>query len=102
MIDKGRLSVEQRIKAVPFFTETRSVVVRQRWFCANFQMRRAPSFKTIHKFYKHFINDGLVLERKCRWPLSVLSPGNIDAVTLALQRSRNKSKRKAAAQLGIP
>jgi hypothetical protein len=64
MADKGRLSVEQCIKTV-FFTETRSVVVTRRRFGVNFQMLCAPSFKTIHKFYSQFNNDGLVLERKC-------------------------------------
>jgi hypothetical protein len=36
MVDKGKLYVEQCIKTI-FFTETRSVVVTQRRFCAHFQ-----------------------------------------------------------------
>jgi hypothetical protein len=38
MADKGRLSVEQRIKTELFFTETRSVVVTQRRFHAHFRL----------------------------------------------------------------
>jgi hypothetical protein len=63
MADKGRLSVEQCIKTVLFFTETRSVVVTQRRFRANFQTRWAPSFKTTHKLYNQFNNDGSALEK---------------------------------------
>jgi hypothetical protein len=97
MADKGTLSVEQRIKALLFFTETRSVVVTQRWICADFQTGWAPSFKGINKFYNQFNNDGSVLERKRHWPSSVRSPENTDAVGVALQRSPDKPTRKAAA-----
>jgi hypothetical protein len=49
MADKGKLSLEQRIKTVFFFTETRSVVVTQRWFMPIFKREgRLPS--------KQFIN----------------------------------------------
>jgi hypothetical protein len=94
MADKGKLSVEQRIKTVLFFTETRSVVVTQRQFRAHFQSRCAPSFKIIHKLFNQFNNER-------RRPSSVRSPENIDAVRVALQRGPSKSTRKAAAQLGI-
>ncbi|PNF43036.1 hypothetical protein B7P43_G07223 [Cryptotermes secundus] len=60
MTDKGRLSVEQRIKPVLFFTETMSAVITQRR-CANFQTRWAPSFKIIHELYNQFNNDASVL-----------------------------------------
>jgi hypothetical protein len=101
MADKGRLSVEQRIKTVLFFTEIRSVVVTQTWFHSHFHTRWAPSFKTIHKLYNQFNNGGSVQEKKCHQPSSVHSLENIDAVRVALQRSTSKSTRKAAAQLGI-
>jgi hypothetical protein len=80
MVDKGRLSVEQRIKTVLSFTEARSVVVTQRRFRAHFQTQWAPSFKTIHKLYNQFNDDGSVLERKRRWSSSVRSPENTDTV----------------------
>jgi hypothetical protein len=72
MADKGRLSVEQRIKRV-LFTETRSVVVTLRRFRAHFQTRWAPSFKTINKLYNQFDNDDSVLERKRRRTSAVRS-----------------------------
>jgi hypothetical protein len=72
-----RKTVEQRIKAVLFFTETRSVVVTQRWFHAHFQTRWAPSFKTIHKLYNQFNNNGSVLEMERLRPSSMRSPENV-------------------------
>jgi hypothetical protein len=91
MADKGRLSVNQCIKTLFFFIDTRIVVETQRQFCAHFQMRWTPSFKTIHKRYNQFNNDGLALERKHRQPSSVRSPENTDIVRVALQRSPSKS-----------
>jgi hypothetical protein len=99
MAAEGRLSVEQHIKAMLFFTETSSVVVTQRWFHAHFQTRWAPSLKTIHKLYNQFNNDGSVVERKCCRLSSVRSLDNIDTVRVVLQRSYSKSTRKAAAQM---
>jgi hypothetical protein len=90
MADKGRLSVEQCIKTVLFFTEARSAVVTQKRFHAHFQKQCATSFKTIHKLYNHFNNDGSVLERKRCRPSSVHSLEKIDAVRVALQISPSK------------
>jgi hypothetical protein len=100
MADKGRLSIEQHMKIVLFFTETRSVVVTQRWFHAHFQMQWAPSFRIIHKLYNQLNSGGSVLEKKCHRPSSARSLENV-TVTVALQRSPSKSTRKAAAQIGI-
>jgi hypothetical protein len=101
MADKGKLSIEQHIKTASFYTETRSVVVTQRWFHAHFQVQWVPSFKMIHKLYNQLNNDGSLLERKLFQPSSVHSPENTDAVEVVLQRSPSKSTRKAAAQLMI-
>jgi hypothetical protein len=51
----GSLSVEQCIKTVLFFTETRSVAVTKRRLRAHFQTRWVPSFKTIHNFITSLI-----------------------------------------------
>jgi hypothetical protein len=75
MADKGRLSVEQCIKTVLFFTEIRSVVATQWQFRTHFQMWWVPSFKTIHKYYNKFNNDGSVLARKRHRPSFVRSQG---------------------------
>jgi hypothetical protein len=85
-----------------FSTEKRIVVVTHRRFRAHFQTLWAPSFKTIHKLYNQFNNDRSLLERKHRWPSSVHSLVDIDAIRVALQRSPGKSTRKAAAQLRTP
>jgi hypothetical protein len=84
MADKRRLYLEQCIKTVLFCIETRSVVVTQRQFDARFQTRWAPSFRTIHKLYNRFNNDGSVLERKHLRPSSVHSWENIDAFRVLL------------------
>jgi hypothetical protein len=68
MTDKGRPSVEQRIKTVLFFTETRSVAVTQGRCRAHFQTQWAPSFTMIHKLYHQFNNNGSVLVWKRRQP----------------------------------
>jgi hypothetical protein len=73
-----RKIVGQRIKTVFFFTETRSVVFTQRWFHAHFQIWWAASFKTMHKLYNQFNNNGSVLERKCHQPSFVCSLENFD------------------------
>jgi hypothetical protein len=76
-------------------------MVERRYFRAHFQMRWAPSFKIIQKFYNEFNNDCSVLERNRRRPSSVRSPENSDAVGVEMRRSPSNSTRKAAAQLGI-
>ena len=42
MADSGRLTVDQKVKVVLFYAETKSVVVTQRYFCAHFGTRWAP------------------------------------------------------------
>jgi hypothetical protein len=56
-----------------------------------FKCKWAPSFKTIHKLYNQFNSDGSVLERKRRWPASVRSPENVNAVRVTLQRRSSKT-----------
>jgi hypothetical protein len=84
---------------VLFSAETRNVVVTER----RFQLANAMGvfIKKNHKHYDQFNDDGSVLERKhCRLS-SMHSLENIDTVRVALQRSRSKSTRMAAAQLWI-
>jgi hypothetical protein len=99
MADKGRLSVEQRIKTVLFFTETRSFVATERWFCAQFQMQFHS--KQFINFTTSLIMMAECWERKCHQPSTVHSLENTVAVRVMLQRSPSKSTRKAAAQLTI-
>ena len=48
MADNGRLTVDQKVKAVLFYAETKSVVATQRRFRAHFGTRWAPCRQTIY------------------------------------------------------
>ena len=47
MVDNGRLTVDQKVKVVLFYAETKSVVATQRRFRAHFGTRWAPCKQTI-------------------------------------------------------
>ena len=49
MADNGRLTVEQKVKVVLFYAETKSVVATQRRFLAHFSTRWAPCKQTIYR-----------------------------------------------------
>ena len=49
MADNGRLSVDQKVKVVLFYAETRSVVATQRRFRAHFGTMWAPCKQTIYR-----------------------------------------------------
>ena len=47
MADNGRLTVDQKVKVVLFYAETKSVVAGQRRFRAHFGIRWAPCKQTM-------------------------------------------------------
>ena len=49
MAGKGRLTVDQKVKDVLFYAETKSVVLSQRCFRAHFGTRWAPCKQTIYR-----------------------------------------------------
>ena len=49
MADKERLTVDQKVKVVLFYAETKSVVATQRRFRVRFGTRWAPSKRTIYR-----------------------------------------------------
>ena len=49
MADKGRLTVDQKVKVVLFYAETKSVVATQRRFRAHFGTRWAPCKQTVNR-----------------------------------------------------
>ena len=49
MADSGRLTVDQKVKVVLFYTETKSAVATERRFPANFGTRWAPCKQTIYR-----------------------------------------------------
>ena len=49
MADNGRLIVDQKVKVVLFYAETKSVVATQRRFCAHFDTMWAPCKQTVYR-----------------------------------------------------
>ena len=49
MADNGRLTVDQKVKVVLFYAETKSVVATQRRFRAHLGTRWAPCKQTIYR-----------------------------------------------------
>ena len=49
MADSGRLTVDQKVKVVLFYAETKSVVANERRFRAHFGRRWAPCKQTIYR-----------------------------------------------------
>ena len=49
MADNGRLNVDQKVKVVMFYAETKSAVATQRCFCAHVGTRRAPWKQTNYR-----------------------------------------------------
>jgi len=58
------LTVDQKVKVVLFYAETKSVVETQRRFLAHFGTRWAPCKQTIDRLYQQFETNGSVLEKK--------------------------------------
>ena len=50
MADNGRFTVDQMVKILLFYAETKSVVATQRRFRAHFGTRWAPCKQTIYRF----------------------------------------------------
>ena len=49
MADNGRLTVDQKVKVILFYVETKSVVATQRRFRAHFGTRWTPCKQTIYR-----------------------------------------------------
>jgi len=95
------LTVDQKVKVVLFYAETKSVVVTGRRFRAHFGTRWAPCKQTIYRLCQQFEINGSLLEKKRPRPASVHTPANIEAVHVALTQSPSGSTRRASAELGI-
>jgi len=85
MADNGQLTVDQKVKVVLFYAETKSVVATQRRFHAHFGTRWAPCKQTIYRLCQQFETNGSVLEKKRPRGASVRTPANIEAVRVALK-----------------
>jgi len=84
--DNGRLTVDQKVKIVLFYAETKSVVATQRRFRAHFGTSWAPCKQTIYRLCQRFETNGSVLEKKRPRPASVRTPANIEAVKTCVEK----------------
>jgi hypothetical protein len=75
MADNGRLTVDQKVKVVLFYVETKSVVATQRRFLAHFATRWAPCEQTIYRLCQQFETNGLGWRRS----------GSVPPVSIHLQ-----------------
>jgi len=71
MADNGRLTVDQKVKVVSFYAETKSVVETERRCRAHFGTRWAPCKQTIYRLCQQLETNGSVLEKKRPRPASV-------------------------------
>ena len=85
MADNGWLTVDQKVKVVLFYAETKGVVATQRCFRAHFGTRWAHCKQTIYGLCQQFETNGSVLEKKWPGPASVRTPANNEAVCVALR-----------------
>jgi len=86
MADNGRLTVDQKMKVVLFYAETKSVVATQRRFRANFGTRWSPCKQAIYRLCQQFETNGSVLEKKRPRPASVRTPAHIEAVKTCVEK----------------
>jgi len=99
MADNGRLTVDQKVKAVLFLRRNKECSRDSETLsCTLWYM--VCSLQT-DNLQKQFETNGSVLEKKRPRPASVRTPANIEAVCVALIRSPSKSTRRASAELGI-
>ena len=86
MADNRWLSVDQKVKVVLYYAETKSVVATQRRIRARFGTRWAPCKQTIHRLCQQFETNGSVLEKKRACPASVRTPANMEAVKTCVEK----------------
>ena len=86
MADNGRLTVDQKVKIVLFYAETKSVVATQRRFRAHFGTRWAACKQTIYRLCQQYETNGSVLEKKRPRPASVRTPANMEAVKACVEK----------------
>ena len=77
MADNGRLTVDQKVKVVLFYAETKSVEGTQRRFRAHFGTRWAPCKQTSYRLCQQLETNGSVLEKKRPRPASVRTPAKL-------------------------
>lgn len=98
------LSTEQKAKLVEFHILTNSVIVTQRKFRNFFNLREAPTRKTIVRLTNKFKKEGTVLDLKvgkCGRKRSALRPENVGKVAERVQNNPKTCLRHLSQQVGI-
>jgi hypothetical protein len=96
-----RLTVEERVFILESYVVTMSYVhCRQSFFFEKF--RRQASVKSASaKIIKKFRETGSLLDKNRNWQKSLLTPGILQDIQMAITKSPHKSLRKLSAQTGI-
>ena len=73
MVDKGRLTPQQRVNLVLLYVETKSLIVMQKEFCEYFNTKRTPAKSVIYNLYWKFGNNGSVRTKMLMWISSLIA-----------------------------
>jgi hypothetical protein len=95
-----RLTVEERVFILESYLKMMSYAHCRRSFFEKFR-RQAPVKSTIAKMIKKFRETGLLLDKNRNRQKSLLTPGILQDIQMAVTRSPHKSLRKLSAQTGI-
>jgi hypothetical protein len=98
-----RYSIDQRIKIVWFYAETKSIKLTQKKYREHFKVKRAPAKPTIRKLKDKFLMSGSVhdLVRHGRIKTG-RSTDNIDIIRQAVAKSPKRSVRRLSAENRVP
>jgi hypothetical protein len=95
-----RLTVEERAFILESYLKTTPYVHCRLSFFEKFR-RQAPVKSAVVKMIKKFHETGSLLDKNCNWQKSLLTPGILQDIQMAITRSPHKSLWKLSAQMGI-
>jgi hypothetical protein len=95
-----RLTVEERVFILESYLKTMSYIRCRQSFFEKFR-RQAPVKSAIVKMIKKSHETGSLLDKNHNWQKSVLTPGILQDIQMAITRSPHKSLWKLSLQTGI-
>lgn len=94
-------TLEQKIKCVIWYIESKSLVTVQRKFRNWYRLRYVPSKISIKSWYEKFANDGSILHRKGAGRPAIAAE-HVAAIEAAFRENQSLSIRKARPLLNMP
>ena len=95
-----QLTVVERVFILESYLRRMSYAHCRQSFFEKFR-RQAPVKSAIAKIIKKFHETGSLLDKNRNWQKSMLTPGILQDIQMAITRSPHKSLRKLSAQTGI-